>query len=46
MNDKDTLILHGMAQQNTIGAFQTRNRNTPAYNIVQWTGKVYTLQEK
>ena len=32
-------------ENNKIGAFKTRNSNTPGYYIFQWTGNAYTLQE-
>ena len=53
MKIKDELVLQGMTQAasdeieyNTMGAFQTSDKNTHGYYIVKWTGNVYTLQEK
>ena len=53
MEIKDELVLYSMTwssadeiEYNTIGAFQTRNSNTPGYYIVRWTSNAYTLQEK
>ena len=53
MEITDELVLYGMIwseaeeiEYNTIGAFQTRNSNTPGYYIVRWTSNAYTLQEK
>ena len=47
---KDELVLQGMThaasdkiEYNTIGAFQTSDRNTHGYYIVKWTGNAYTL---
>ena len=33
-------------ENNTIGACQTSDSNTPGYYIFQWTGNAYTLQEQ
>ena len=33
-------------EYNTMGAFQTSDKNTHGYYIVKWTGNAYTLQEK
>ena len=53
MKIKDELVLQGMTQAaadeieyNTMGAFQTSDKNTHGYYIVKWTGNAYTLQEK
>ena len=53
MKIKDELVLQGMAQAaaeeieyNTMGAFQTSDKNTHGYYIVKWTGNAYTPQEK
>ena len=53
MQIKDELVLQGMTQAsadeieyNTMGAFQTSDKNTHGYYIVKWTGIAYTLQEK
>ena len=53
MKIKDELVFQGMTQAaadnieyNTMGAFQTSNKNTHGYYIVKWTGNAYTLQEK
>ena len=53
MKIKDELVLQGMTQRaaykiayNTMGAFQTSDKNTHGYYIVKWTGNAYTLQEK
>ena len=53
MKIKDELVLQGMTQAaadkieyNTMGAFQTINKNTHGYYIVKWTGNAYNLQEK
>ena len=53
MKIKDELVLQGMTQAaagdieyNTIGAFQTSNKNTHGYYIVKWASNAYTLQEK
>ena len=53
MKIKDDLVLQGMTQAaedeieyNTMGAFQTSDKNTHGYYIVKWTGNAYTLQEK
>ena len=53
MDIKDEFVLYGMTwseaeeiEYNTIGAFKTRNSNTPGYYIVRWTSNAYTLQEK
>ena len=50
---KDELILQGMTQAaadeieyNTMGAFQTSDKNTHGYYIVKWTGNAYNLQGK
>ena len=52
MKIKDELVLYCMnwaavdeIEYNTIGEFQTRESNTPGYDIVKWTGNAYTLQE-
>ena len=49
---KDELVLQGMTQAaandieyNTMGDFQTSEKNTHGYYIVKWTGNAYTLQE-
>ena len=51
MKIKDELVLQGMTQAaaddieyNTMGAFQTSDKNTHGYYIVKWTGNAYTLQ--
>ena len=51
MKIKDELVLQGMTQAtageieyNTMGAFQTSNKDTHEYYIVKWTGNEYTLQ--
>ena len=51
MKIKDELVLQGMAQAaaeeieyNTMGAFQTSDKNTHGYYIVKCTGNAYTLQ--
>ena len=53
MKIKDELVFQGMNQAaadkieyNTMGAFQTSDKNTHEYYIVKWTGNEYTLQEK
>ena len=53
MKIKDELVLQGMTQAaadeieyNTMGTFQTSDKNTHGYYIVKWTGNAYTLQEK
>ena len=53
MKIKDELVLQGMNQAaadkieyNTMGDFQTSDKNTHEYYIVKWTGNEYTLQEK
>ena len=53
MKIKDELVLQGMNQAeadkigyNTMGAFQTSDKNTHGYQIVKCTGNAYTLQEK
>ena len=53
MKIKDELVLQGMNQAtandieyNTMGAFQTSDKNTHGYYIVKWTGNAYNLQEK
>ena len=53
MKIKDELVLQGMTQAeadkieyNTMGAFQTSDKNTHGYYIVKWTGNEYTLLEK
>ena len=53
MKIKDELVLQGMTQAaadeieyNTMGAFQTSDKNTHGYYIVKWTSNAYTLQEK
>ena len=33
-------------EYNTMGAFQTSDKNTHGYYIVKWTGNAYTLQGK
>ena len=33
-------------EYNTMGAFQTSDKNTHGYYIVKWTGNEYTQQEK
>ena len=33
-------------EYNTMGAFQTYDKNTHGYYIVEWTGNAYTLQEE
>ena len=52
MKIKDEIILQDMTQAasdkiecNTIGAFQTSDKNTHGYYIVQWIVNAYTLQE-
>ena len=52
MKIKYELVLQGMNQAaadeieyNTMGAFQTSDKNTHGYYIVKWTGNAYTLQE-
>ena len=52
MKIKDELVLQGMTQAasdkieyNTMGAFQTSDKNTHGYQIVKWTDNAYTLQE-
>ena len=52
MDIKDDIVLNGMTWAlaedigyNMIGAFQTRNSNTPEYYIFRWTGNAYNLQE-
>ena len=49
---KDELVLQGTTQAaadkieyNTIGAFQTSDKNTHGYYIVKWIGNAYNLQE-
>ena len=53
MKIKDELFLQEMTQAsaykieyNSMGAFQTSNKNTHGYYIVKWTGIAYILQEK
>ena len=53
MRIKDKLVSQGMTQAaayeieyNIMGAFQTSDKNTHGYYIVEWTGNAYTLQEK
>ena len=53
MKIKDELVLQGMTQAavdeieyNTMGAFQTSDKNTHGYYIVKWTGNAYNLQGK
>ena len=53
MKIKDELVLQDMThaaadeiEYNTMGAFQTIDKNTHGYYIVKWTGNAYTLQEK
>ena len=53
MKIKDELVLQGMTQAaadeieyNTMGAFQTSDKNTHGYYIIKLTGNAYTLQEK
>ena len=53
MKIKDELALQVMThaasddiEYNTMGAFQTSDKNTHGYYIVKWTGNAYTLQEK
>ena len=53
MKIKDELVLQGMTQAaadeieyNTMGDFQTIDKNTHGYYIVKWIGNPYTLQEK
>ena len=53
MKIKDDLVLQGMTQAaadeieyNTMGDFQTSDKNTQGYYIIKWTGNAYTLQEK
>ena len=48
-----SLFCKGMSQAeaenieyNTMGAFQTSDKNTHGYCIVKWTGNAYNLQEK
>ena len=50
MKIKDELVLQGITQAaadnieyNTMGAFQTSNKNTHGYYIVKWIGNAYTL---
>ena len=33
-------------EYNTMGDFQTSDKNTHEYYIFKWTGNAYTLQEK
>ena len=47
----DELVLQGMTraaaeeiEYNTMGAFQTSDKNTHGYYIVKWTGNAYTLR--
>ena len=40
---------HALAEKieyNTMGAFQSSEKNTHVYYIVKWTGNAYTLQGK
>ena len=53
MDIKYDLVLHAKnleseydIEYNNIGAFQTRDSNTPGYYIVRWTFNYYTLQGK
>ena len=53
MDIKDDLVLNGIncaavdeIENNTIGAFQTIDSNTPGYYIVRDKGNTYTLQEQ
>ena len=52
MKIKDELVLQGMTQAaadkieyNTMGVFQTSDKNTHGYYIVKWKGNAYTPQE-
>ena len=51
MKIKDELVLQGMNQAaadeieyNTMGAFQTIDKNTHGCYMVKWTGNAYTLK--
>ena len=53
MKIKDELVLQGMTnaaadevEYNTMGAFQTSEKNTHGYYILNWTCNAYNLQEK
>ena len=53
MDIKDELFLNSMTwaeadevENNTIGAFQTCNSNTPGYYIFRWTVNSYNIQEQ
>ena len=53
MKINDELVLQGTTQAeadeieyNTMGAFQTSDKNTHGYYIFKWTGNANTLQEK
>ena len=50
---KYEVVLQGMTQAaadeieyNTMGDFQTNDKNTHGYYIIKWTGNAYTLQGK
>ena len=53
MKIKDELVLQGMnksaadeIEYNTMGAFQTSDKNTLGYYIVKWISNSYNLQGK
>ena len=41
-----TQVAENDIEYNTMGAFQSSDKNTHGYYIVKWTGNAYTLQEK